>query len=168
MPPPSLEIRDAVAADLPRIFAIYNREVEGGIATFETVAKDAERDMDWLTGRDEIHPVLVGVVDKHVVGWGSLGEWSPRGAYRRTAEVSVYVDVAARGGGYGAALLGALIERARGIDDLHVLLARIALPNQASMAIHERLGFESFGTQRACGEKLGRVLDVELLDLHLD
>ena len=162
-----LEIRDATLSDLPRIFAIYNAEVEHGIATFDVVPKDPEADADWLTGRDEIHPVLVAVEGGEVLGWASIGQWSPKGAYRRTGEVSVYVDEAARGRGLGGRLLEALVERARE-SDVKVLLARLALPNPASMAIHEAVGFRSFGTQRRCGEKLGRVLDVELLDLHLD
>lgn len=164
----SLEIRNAVVADLPRVFAIYNREVVEGIATFETVAKEVGRDDDWLTGREAIHPVIVGVSGGEVVSWASLGPWSPRGAYRRTAEVSVYVEDAMRGRGIGTALLRALVERAREIEEVRVLLARIALPNPASLRVHEAVGFRSFGTQRRCGEKLGRVLDVELLDLHLD
>lgn len=167
MPDEPIEIRDAEPADLPRIFAIYNAEVEHGIATFDVVGKDPEADAGWLSEREEIHPVIVAVAGGEVLGWASIGPWSPKGAYRRTGEVSVYVDEAARGRGIGGRLLEALVERARG-SDVKVLLARLALPNPASMAIHEAVGFRSFGTQRECGEKLGRVLDVELLDLHLD
>lgn len=166
MPPTPIEIRDATVADLPRIFAIYNAEVEGGIATFDVDPKRVDADQAWLTDRAAIHPVIVGVGGDEVVGWASLGEWSPKGAYRRTAEVSVYVELAVRGGGVGTQLLRALIERARG-SDVRVLLARIALPNPSSVAIHQALGFRSFGTQRRCGEKLGQVLDVELMDMHL-
>jgi phosphinothricin acetyltransferase len=103
-----------------------------------------------------------------VAGWAAIGPWSPRGAYRRTGEVSVYVEPERRGGGIGKALLADLVERARGLPEIHVLLARIAQPNPASVAAHEAAGFRSFGTQRRCGEKLGRILDVELFDLHLD
>jgi len=164
----AIEIRDATVADLPRIFAIYNREVEEGIATFDVEPRIAGVDDAWLGGRDVQHPVLVAVDDTgDVIGWASIGPWSPRGAYRRTGEVSVYVDETARGGGVGGTLLGALVERARG-SEIKVLLARVALPNPASIAVHEAHGFRSFGTQRRCGEKLGRILDVELLDLHLD
>ena len=165
--PPPIEISAATVADLPRIFAIYNAEVERGISTFDVYQKDAGRDEGWLTERERIHPVIVAVRALEIDGWAALGAWSPKGAYRRTAEVSVYVDVAARGGGVGTALLTALTEGARGTD-VAVLLARIALPNPASIAIHEARGFRSFGTQRRCGEKLGKILDVELMDLHLD
>ncbi len=161
-------IRDAAIADLPRIFEIYNREVEGGIATFDVEPKRADEDEDWLTSRAPFHPVLVALDDRSAVsGWASIGPWSPRGAYRRTGEVSVYVDLAARGRGLGGELLGALIERARG-SDVVVLLARVAQPNAVSRALHAAHGFETFGVQRRCGEKLGRILDVELMDLHLD
>jgi phosphinothricin acetyltransferase len=163
----AIAIRDATPADLPRIFAIYNEEIEHGISTFEVEPKQAERDRTWLTGRDALYPVLVATEGEVVVGWASLSRWSPRGAYRRTAEVSEYVDAAHRGRGIGRALLAALIERAleRGIA---VLLARVTQPNRESEAMHESLGFRAFGTQRRCGEKFGRVLDVKLMDLHLD
>ncbi len=162
-----LEIRDAAEADLERIFAIYNVEVESGIATFDVEPRRAERDAAWLRERAPIHPVLVAADAGRVIGWASLGPWSPRGAYRRTAEVSVYVDREERGRGVGTRLLAALIERGREAG-LGVLLARVALPNAPSLALHTGLGFRSFGTQRRCGEKHGRILDVELLDLHLD
>lgn len=163
----AIEIRDATPADLPRIFEIYNEEIEHGIATFEVEPKRVERDRGWLTDRGELYPVVVAVKDGRVAGWGSLSQWSPRGAYRRTAEVSEYVDPAHRGEGIGRAILRVLIERARD-RDIAVLLARVAQPNPASEAMHESLGFASFGTQRRCGEKFGRVLDVKLMDLHLD
>jgi L-amino acid N-acyltransferase YncA len=164
----SPDIRIATRADLPRIFAIYNREVEGGTSTFDIDTREPGRDDGWLTDRDPWHPVTVAVADGEVVGWAAIGPWSPRGAYRRTGEVSVYVDPAVRGTGIGGALLTDLVERARSIPEISVLLARIAQPNPASVAVHEAAGFRSFGTQRRCGEKLGRILDVELFDLHLD
>jgi len=143
--------------------------VVGGLATFDIETREPGRDDDWLTGRARRHPVIVaGGPGGDVVGWAAIGPWSPRGAYRRTGEVSVYVDPASRGAGIGTALLADLVERARSIPEIHVLLARIARPNPASVAVHEAVGFRSFGVQRRCGEKLGRILDVELFDLDLD
>jgi len=142
--------------------------VLGGISTFDIDPREAGRDDGWLTGRAPYHPVTVASAAGEVVGWASIGPWSPRGAYRRTGEVSVYVDVERRGGGIGRLLMDDIVSRARELPEISVLLARIAQPNPASVAIHETAGFRSFGTQRRCGEKLGRILDVELFDLHLD
>ncbi len=163
-----ITLRDATPADLPRIFAIYNHEVEHGIATFDVEPKRPGADDAWLTGREPYHPVVVAEVDGAVAGWASIGPWSPRGAYRRTGEVSVYVDVPARGRGIGRLLLDEVVARARELPEIHVLLARVAVPNPASIAVHEAAGFSSFGIQRRCGEKHGQVLDVNLMDLHLD
>lgn len=163
-----LAIRDAAPADLDAIFAIYNREVEESTATFDVEPRMVGIDDSWLTDRDRWrHPVLAAELDGAMVGWASLSAWSSRPAYARTAEESVYVHVDHRGGGVGRALVAALIERARSAG-LSVLVARIAEARPESVRLHESLGFERIGTMRACGEKFGRLLDVELMDLHLD
>lgn len=161
-------IRDAREDDLAAIFDIYNHEVLHGTATFDTEPRVTGRDDAWFTERDrDRHAVIVAEVGDRVVGWASLSPWSSRGAYARTAEASVYVDGDSRGRGVGHRLLTALIERARAAQ-LGVLLARIAEANEPSVRLFEWLGFEHIGTQRRCGEKFGRILDVELMDLHLD
>jgi phosphinothricin acetyltransferase len=162
-------VRDARPEDLGAICEIYNEQVLHGTATFDTEPRVAGRDDGWLTQRDLArHPVLVAVDDEDaVIAWASLGPWSARGAYARTAEGSVYVAAGHRGAGVGALLLAALIDRGRAAG-LGVILARIAEANDASVRLFERFGFAHIGTQRRCGEKLGRILDVELMDLHLD
>lgn len=163
----ALSIRAAAPADLGRIFEIYNREVTEEVTTFDTEPRVLGRDDGWLTEREQRYPVLVGEAGGQIVGWSSLSQWSPRGAYARTAEVSVYVDPAHRGNGYGRALLAAVVELAPATG-AGVLLARIVEPNPASTATHRSLGFEPIGVQRRAGEKFGRILDVTLLDLHVD
>ena len=168
MAPPQLTIRDAQANDIGAIFDIYNHEVWHGTATFDTEPRVVGRDDAWLTERDrKRHPVIVAEVNDRVVGWASLDPWSPRGAYARTAEASDYVHRDFRGQGLGRSLLAAVIERARDAG-LGVVLARIAEANEPSVRLCERLGFGRIGTQSRCGEKFRRILDVELMDLHLD
>jgi len=165
---PQLTIRDARRSDLGAIFDIYNHEVLHGTATFDTEPRVAGRDDAWLTERNlKRHPVMVAEIDDRVVGWVSLNPWSSRRAYARTAEGSVYVDRDFRGRGVGRSLLATTIERARAAG-LGVLLARIADGNEPSVRLFESHGFGRIGSQRRCGEKLGRILDVELMDLHLD
>ncbi len=162
-----VQIRDAEVADLGAIFEIYNHEVESTVSTFDTEPRDPDADADWLTAREARYPVLVALGDDELLGWGAISRWSSRGAYARTAEVSVYVDGRHRRQGVGRLLLAALIERAPA-GGIAVLVARVAGDNPASIALHESLGFSLIGVQRRSGEKLGRVLDVALLDLHLD
>ena len=163
-----MKIRAATEADLPGIFAIYDREVLHGTATFDTEPKSAAERLAWL--RDDAggrYPILVAEIDGQVAGWARLYAWSNRCAYARAAENAVYVDAAQRGKGVGRALLAELIRLApqRGV---HVLLARIVEGNPASLAVHEKLGFTPIGVMQRVGEKFGRVLDVRLMDRQLD
>ena len=168
MVPPRPTIRDAQATDLGAIFGIYNHEVLHGTATFDFEPLVSGRDDAWLGERDTgRHPVIVAEVDDRVVGWASLSPWSSRGGYARTAEGSVYVHRDSRARGLGSALLAAIAERARAAGP-GVVLARIAGANEQSVRLCARHGFRRIGTQRRCGEKFGRILDVELMDLHLD
>lgn len=162
-----IAIRTAAPGDLAAIFRIYNHEVEHEISTFDTTPKVLGIDDGWLTAREPRYPVIVADEDGGIRGWASLSQWSPRGAYSRTAEVSVYVDRDHHGRGLGRRLLSELIGLAPA-GDIDVLLARVVGGNPSSMALHHALGFHQFGIQRRCGEKFGRILDVALLDLHLD
>jgi L-amino acid N-acyltransferase YncA len=163
-----LRIRHARAADLRAIVGIYNYEVLHGVATFDTVPWTLRGQRPWLgahtSGR---HPIIVAEQGGVVIGWASLSSWSPRCAYARAGEVSLYVHHEHRRRGVGRRLLRGLIARARR-SGLAVLLARIERSGRASLVLHRRLGFRRIGTMRRVGEKFGRLLDVELMDLHLD
>ena len=105
------------------------------------------------------HAWLVLEVDGEVVGFAYGGPFMARAAYRWAAAVSVYLEPGRRRTGGGQALYEALFERlaARGH---RVLLAGVALPNEASTGLHLALGFEHVGTYRRVGWKLGRWHDV--------
>ncbi|MGH8442048.1 MAG: GNAT family N-acetyltransferase [Nevskiaceae bacterium] len=160
-------IRAATEADLPGIFAIYDREVLHGTATFDTEPKNEAERLAWL-GDDAggKYPILVAEIDGAIAGWARFYAWSHRCAYARAAENAVYVHADHRGKGVGRALLAELIRLApqRGV---HVLLARIVEGNPASRALHEAHGFTTIGVMRRVGEKFGRVLDVQLMERQL-
>lgn len=163
-----MRVRDATAGDLGAIFAIYDREVAYGTATFETEPRSEAQRLEWFEAYDRArYPVLVAEDEGRVVGWARLYPWSPRPAYARTAENAVYVDESARGRGVGRALLEELLRRARRAG-IRVVVARIAEGNPASVALHRAMGYQRIGVMRRVGEKFGRVLDVELMDVHLE
>ena len=161
-------VREATPSDLPAISAIYDEQVLHGTATFDTEPKTPAERRAWFEEhpRDR-YPVIVAEEAGEVLGWARLQPWSVRCAYARSAENSVYVRKDARGRGVGKELLAALLDRARA-SGICVILARIADGNPASLRLHGRAGFRPVGTMRRVGEKFGRILDVALLDLHLD
>jgi len=164
----ALKIRAATEADLPGIFAIYDREVLHGTATFDTQPKSEAGRLEWF--RDDAkgrYPILVAAGGDTIAGWTRLYAWSSRCAYDRAAENAVYVHPDHRGKGVGRALLTELI-RIAPESGVRLLIARIVEGNPASVALHQALGFETIGIMRRCGEKFGCLLDVRLMDRHLD
>ena len=162
-----VRVRDAGEGDIPHIAAIYDHEVASTTTTLDTEPMSREERATWFSRRDRArHPVVVAEIDGRVVGYGELKPWSPRKGYARTAEVSVFVAVEARGAGAGRALLGELIARGR-TAGFGVLLSRIGGESAASIALHGALGFRHLCTMERVGEKFGRVLDVELFDFQL-
>ncbi|MEM8834487.1 MAG: N-acetyltransferase family protein [Planctomycetota bacterium] len=163
-----MTIRDARERDLARIDEIYAHSVRTSTATFDTEMPQPPARRAWFAQHTpDRFALLVADGGREVLGWATLSAWSDRCAYARTAEVSVYVHHQHQRQGIGRALMGALIERARA-NGFGVLLSRIADRQPASIALHRAFGFETVGVMRRVGEKFGRVLDVELMDLHLD
>lgn len=163
-----MEVRTASVRDLPGIFAIYDPEVLSGTATFETAPKSPAERLDWFNAHAQArHPLIVACEGDAVVGWAGGSRWSPRAAYDRAVETSVYIAASHRGRGFGRALMGELIARCRAAG-AGVLLARIVEGNPSSLRLHEALGFQTVGITRRIGEKFGRILDVRIMDLHLD
>ena len=161
--------RPATEADLPGIFEIYDHEVRTGIATCDTEPRTPEQRLRWLAAHDPAeHPVLVveDEATRAVAAWGCLSEWSPRPAYARTCEDTVYVHPDFRGRGLGRLLLAELLraakERRRAL-----VIARIVEGNPVSRRLHEAAGFETIGVMPGAAEKFGQVLDVRILGLRL-
>jgi L-amino acid N-acyltransferase YncA len=159
-----VEVRRAREADAGPILAIYNDAVATTVATFDTEPRSMESQRTWLGEHERPYVSLVAESAGQVVGWGSLSRWSDRKAYAETAEVSVYVEAAARGRGVGGRLLTELISEG-GRSGFHTVLARIADGNRASLAMHQTAGFRPVGVMREVGFKFGRRIDVHLLQL---
>ncbi len=159
-------VRDAVETDLDQIAAIWNHEVLWTDATTDTEPRDGEARREWLARHSGAYPALVAVAADEVRAYGSLAPYRPKPAFARTVEDSVYVKRGHRGGGLGALILSALIERARELP-CHSMLARITSENAPSIRLHERHGFRVGGVEREVAFKLGRWHDVTVTQLPL-
>ena len=159
-----MRIRDAHSDDLSTIAAIYDREVIDSVSTFDTEVRTPDEWAEWLRRHPaDAYPVLVGEIDGQVIGWASVSKWSDRKAYARTAEVSVFIHHESRDRGVGRQLMDALIDRATQLGRL-TLIARIESRGEASIRLHESLGFTRIGTMHRAGYKHGRLLDVVLME----
>ena len=159
-------IRLAAAGDAEAVRRIYNHEVEHTTHTFDMVPRTPEEQVAWLEERQGALGVLVAELRGEVAGFASLSQYRPRPAYRTSVESSVYVAEAARGQGLGNQLMVELIElaTARGF---HTMVARIAGGHQASIRLHEAVGFTVVGVEREVGRKFGGWLDAMVMQRML-
>jgi phosphinothricin acetyltransferase len=162
-----VKVRDADPADLPRIAAIYDEQVHAAISTFDLEPRPMSYWDARLASTEPGDHVLVADSGSGVVGYAYSSSYRPRPAYARTREVSVYLDATARGQGLGRLLYDELLARLRG-DGVHQVLAVIALPNDASEALHRACGFERVGLLPEVGWKFDRWIDTAMWGLTLD
>jgi phosphinothricin acetyltransferase len=151
--------RRAEPADAAAIAAIYRPYVEGSRISFEEEAPDAG-EMAARMG-SPLHPWLVAEEDGRALGFASSSPYHRRPAYRWTVETSVYCLPDARRLGLGREMLSILIDLLTR-QGYVTAIAAIALPNPASIALHERLGFVPAGAYRGVGFKLDEWTDVSL------
>ena len=162
-----ITIRPAGEDDLAAILAIYNHAVRETTAVWTWSEVDLANRRAWLAARvGQGYPVLVADEGEGALGYASYGDWRPFDGYRHTVEHSVYVDAATRGRGLGRALLERLVEAARG-QDKHVMLGGIDATNEASLALHRRLGFVETARMPEVGRKFERWLDLVFMQKRL-
>jgi phosphinothricin acetyltransferase len=160
-------LRDAVPLqDSARLAEIYNFYVETDTATFEvTPIGEAVMANRVAAVQDAGLPFIVATDSLGIAGYAYAAPFLERAAYAHTVTCSVYVDRAARGRGLGKALYTELLRRVAVVDSgphapVHSVVALIALPNDASVALHESVGFRHTGTIDEVGRKFDRWLDV--------
>ena len=167
MDSPALRTRLVARSDAEAIRAIYNVEVAESTVTFDLVPRSLAEQVAWIDEHSGGHPAIVAVDPAGVVvGFASLSPYRPRPAYAPTVEDSVYVRRDRRGEGIGAVLLTDLVGLARD-HGFHSVIARIVGGHEASIALHRRCGFEKVGREQEVGRKLGRWLDVVLMQRML-
>lgn len=159
-------IRDCTTFDATPICAIYNHYVDQTTVTFEEAPVPDGEMARRITEVTSQFPWLVWEHDGAVVGYAYAAPWKSRSAYRYSVETTVYLHPDATGRGIGTALYRALVDRLR-IQGMHSAVGGIALPNPASVALHEKLGFMGIGRFRQIGLKFGQWIDVGYWELIL-
>jgi phosphinothricin acetyltransferase len=153
------DIRLAAIDDAAQIQAIYEPIVLETAISFELVPPTVAEFQDRISRTLEKTPWLVCDIDGVVAGYAYAGQFRPREAYQWSAEVTVYVNPEFHRRGVGKATYTSLFQCLR-IQGYRSAYGGIALPNEASIALHESLGFTHVGTFHAVGFKLGEWRDV--------
>jgi len=147
--------------------AIYAPHVEASPTSFEAEAPGPEEMAERIERIGATHPWLVAERNGEVAGFAYACEHRSRAAYRWAVDVSVYVGEADRRRGLGKDLYEDLFRRLRA-QRFRVACAGVTLPNEASVALHEGLGFVAVGVYRRIGWKQGAWRDVGWWQLDLN
>ncbi|MFS0867937.1 N-acetyltransferase family protein [Microbacterium sp. 179-B 1A2 NHS] len=165
----SFELRPATRADMADVREIYNHYVTNSVVTFD---EKRWTHRQWIEKYDHLTklglPFLVAVSPSgHVLGYGLVSPWTGKSGFRYTVENSIYLGQAATGKGLGRALLEALIAECedRGIREMVAVISDKGA--EASIALHEKLGFVEVGRMGKVGFKFGRSLGTVYLQKHL-
>lgn len=162
-------IRDAVDGDVAQLTEINKWAVENTLASFARDPDDEEQRRAWLKDRQQKGlPVLVAEGDDgEFLGYSSYAQFREASGYRHTMEHSIYVNPHIHAKGVGSALLTALVERARQAKNVKVLIGFIEATNEASLALHKKVGFWEVGTLTGVGYKFGKPLDVTIMQIDV-
>jgi len=159
-------VRSVNETDILSVCDIYNFYIKNSTATFEedeVSREEIERRINEVTAK---YPWIVFEENEKIIGYAYVTKWKDRSSYRYSAESTVYVHKDNFGKGVGRRLMSRLIEEAseRG---LHNLIAGIALPNDASVALHEKIGFVKCGLFKEVGFKFGKWINVGYWELPI-
>lgn len=163
----SASIRPVSTDDAAPLARIYNHYIAETWVTFETdpigagdmasrIADAEAASLPWLVAEDRAE----------ILGFAYASRWQGRCAYRFSVESTIYLDADKTGRGIGGPLYETLITAVRA-RDMHSMIGGIALPNEASVKLHERLGFRKVGQFEQVGFKFDRWIDVGYWQLSL-
>ena len=167
--PHPVEIGPATEGDLPAIVAILNYTIANSDATFTSEPVTVAERQDWFGRFSPVGPyrLLVARRGNRVLGYATSQPYRDHEGFRETVEVSIALDASSRGQGIGTALYRTLFE-CLASEPVHVALAGIVLPNDASVALHRKFGFTEVGTFHEYAIKNGRYLSSVWMERLLD
>lgn len=148
---------------------ILNEAIRNTTAIYDYQPRTLASMQNWFVEKENGNFPVIGLEDdaKRLIGFASYGAFRAFPAYRYTVETAVYIHHELRASGCGTRLMKELIRLARE-QDMHTLVACIDMQNEASIRLHENLGFSRSGVIRQAGYKFGRWLDAGFFQLILD
>lgn len=158
-------IRACTAGDAAAVAEIYNHFVRETVVTFEETQVSAAEMAQRIAEVGARFPWLVWD-DDGVVGYAYASAWKTRSAYRFSVETTIYLAAGHEGRGIGSKLYGALLAELK-TRGFHSVIGGVALPNPASIALHEKLGFRKIAHFAEVGRKFDRWVDVAYWQLIL-
>lgn len=162
-------VRDAHTTDTVAFCEIYNPYILETAITFEEQALDPSILNDRLQQTQHIGLPWLVLEDPSthtVLGYAYAAPWKARSAYRYTVESSIYLAKSIQGQGFGQILYGHLLERLQQ-QQLHTVIAILAMPNPGSVAFHKAMGFQQTGHLTQVGFKFNQWWDVTYWQRHL-
>jgi phosphinothricin acetyltransferase len=163
-----VEIRDAVASDLPPLNDLYNHYVRESHSTFDIEPITLDWRAEWFShyGTSGRYRLLVATEEDELLGFTMSSRVRPKQAYETSVETSIYLAATSVGRGIGTKLYAVLFESLEG-EDIHRAYAGITMPNPASARLHERFGFKQVAYFTEQGRKFGRYWDVAWFEKEL-
>ena len=159
-------IRAARPADAVQLSEIYNYYIQNSHATFEIDNVSADEMAERITSTSDRYPFYVSENNDRIRGYAYGHEWRSRRAYLGSVEISIYVHNDFTKKGVGTELYSRLLAEVSSLG-FHTAIAGIALPNDGSVKLHERFGFEKCAHFREVGSKFGKRIDVGYWQLLL-
>jgi L-amino acid N-acyltransferase YncA len=159
-------VRNATKDDISQITDIYNFYILNTTVSFEKTPVSTEMIEERVAQTQAKYPWLVLEIEGQLQGYAYATEWKPRGSYRHSVESTVYLRDGKSGNGYGSELYAELITQLRKLN-VHTAIGGIAQPNEGSIALHEKFGFEKVAHFKEVGYKFDQWVDVAYWQLIL-
>lgn len=154
-----MNIREANTEDLIEIIKIRNYYILNSNALFETEPDTPESKKEWFRQFQSSgnYRMLVAEIEKQIVGFAYSSQYRSKDFFPETVEVSVYADQRHQGKGIGSSLYSELFQQLEQ-EDIHLMVAGIAIPNSGSVKLHKKFGFEEIGVFKDYALKNGNYI----------
>lgn len=158
-----MKIRNGTEADIQACLAIYNYEVQHGVATLDLTERTLSEWRVWFREHHQDNHIVLVAVDEveTVLGYATLSAYRVKEAFKSTVELSIYVHPEHRQQGVATALMEAVVRLAQADERTHLVVSVITSGNQASIALHHRFGFTFAGTIPEVGYKKGSMQGID-------